>query len=154
MVAPVLPWLTDTTEHLDALLGELADAGATGVTVLPLHLRGAVKPWYLGWLAREHPALVGRYRRLYGNAAYAPTDYKEWLRARTAPLLEAHGFARTAERQAGGIPRPSPPEEGSFPTGSLPGTTPPRLEGWGGSGVATFEGAAALEPDALGATLF
>ena len=143
MVAPVLPWLTDTVEHLDALLRELADAGATGVTVLPLHLRGSVKPWYLDWLAREHPGLVGRYRRLYAAGAYVPAEYKEWLRARTAPLLRAHGFERRAERQAGGIPRP---DEGSFPTGSL--------VGWGGSGVASFEGPDALAPGALQTTLF
>ncbi|NUS00617.1 MAG: radical SAM protein, partial [Kribbellaceae bacterium] len=36
MVAPVLPWLTDSTEQLDHLLGLLADAGATGVTPLVL----------------------------------------------------------------------------------------------------------------------
>src|SRR3954447_12220105 len=30
MVAPVLPWLTDSTEQIDHLLGELASAGATG----------------------------------------------------------------------------------------------------------------------------
>jgi DNA repair photolyase len=129
MVAPVLPWLTDTVEHLDGLLGELADAGATGVTVLPLHLRGSVKPWFLGWLAAEHPALVGRYRRLYGTGAYVPADYKDWLRARTAPLLVKHGFAGRAERQAGGIPRP---DEGAFPTGSI--VRSPRRPGRPGHG--------------------
>ncbi len=32
MVAPVLPWFTDSAEQLDHLFGELARAGATGVT--------------------------------------------------------------------------------------------------------------------------
>ncbi|MGI8651934.1 MAG: radical SAM protein, partial [Geodermatophilaceae bacterium] len=36
-VAPVLPYLTDTDEHLDRLLGQIAAAGATGCTVVPLH---------------------------------------------------------------------------------------------------------------------
>lgn len=143
MVAPVLPWLTDGVEHLDALLGELAAAGATGVTVLPLHLRGSVKPWYLEWLAREHPTLVGRYRRLYAGGAYVPTPYRDWLRERTAPLLRAHGFDRRMERQAGGI---AAADEGSFPAGSLPG--------WGGSGVTDFGGAEALAPAAPQTTLF
>ena len=150
MVAPVLPWLTDTTEHLDALLGELADAGATGVTVLPLHLRGAVKPWYLGWLAREHPGLAVATAGCTG----APRTRRPSTRTGCAPARrrcsDAHGFGRRAERQAGGIPRPPRPEEGSFPAGSLPGTGPGTLEGWGGSGVASFEGAASLEPDAPG----
>ena len=108
-----------------------------------LHQRGSVKPWYLAWLAREHPELVGRYRRLYAGGAYVPAEYKEWLRARTAPLLRTHGFERRMERQSGGIPRP---DEGAFPTGSL--------VGWGGSGVESFAGADALAPDAGQTTLF
>ncbi|NMR20139.1 Rv2578c family radical SAM protein [Cellulomonas fimi] len=120
-VAPVIPWLTDTEEHLEALLGELAAAGATGATVLPMHLRGSVKPWFFQWLAGEHPELVARYRRLYGHGAYVPTEYKDWLWARVRPLLSRHGFASRAERspaqrRSGGALRP---EEGSYPTGSI-----------------------------------
>lgn len=40
MVAPVLPYLTDSVEHLDGLLARIAEAGATSVTVFGLHLRG------------------------------------------------------------------------------------------------------------------
>ena len=98
-VAPVMPWLTDSVEHLAALLGELAAAGATGATIMPMHLRGAVKPWFLRWLAAERPELVARYRRLYGRGAYVPTEYEDWLSARVRPLLDANGFAARAERQ-------------------------------------------------------
>jgi len=117
-VAPVMPWLTDSEEHLDALLAALADAGASGVTVLPMHLRGSVKPWFLRWLAQEHPELAPRYRRLYGRGAYVPVEYKSWLWARVRPLLEAHGFDKRAERQAEGAQRR--PEEGAYPAGSIP----------------------------------
>lgn len=116
-IAPVMPWLTDSAEHLDALLGELARAGATGVTVLPLHLRGSVKPLFLRWLANERPELVGRYRRLFGSSAYVREEYKDWLHARVAPLLDTHGFASLERRPAGAVR----PEEGSFPEGSLAG---------------------------------
>src|SRR4051794_39019420 len=51
MIAPVLPGLTDSHEHLDRLLGEIAAAGATSVTVFGLHLRGATRGWFMGWLA-------------------------------------------------------------------------------------------------------
>jgi DNA repair photolyase len=101
LVAPVLPWLTDSREQLDALLGELARAGATGVTVIPLHLRGSVKPWFLQWLAREHPGLVARYRELYGRGAYTPDEYRRWLRDRVEPLRRRHGFLTAADRQPG-----------------------------------------------------
>lgn len=123
LVAPVMPWLTDSVEHLDALLGELAAAGATGVTALPLHLRGSVKPWFLRWLAGERPDLVGRYRRLYGSGAYAPAEYRDWLEARLRPLLAAHGFGAAGHRGPDGAVRAG---EGPFPRGSI--------EGWGAGG--------------------
>ena len=51
MVAPVIPYLTDSTAALDELLRALAEAGAAGVTAFPMHLRGATKGWFLEWLA-------------------------------------------------------------------------------------------------------
>ena len=93
MVAPVLPHLTDSTEHLDELLGLLAAAGATGVTVFGLHLRSSTRGWFMSWLARSHPELVGRYRELYRRGAYLPPSYREALRKRAAPLVAKHGLA-------------------------------------------------------------
>src|SRR5436309_10774585 len=93
MVAPVLPRLTDSAEHLDALLAQIAAAGATGVTVFGLHLRGSTRGWFMGWLARSHPELVGRYRELYRRGAYLPPRYREELYQRAAPLIAKHGLA-------------------------------------------------------------
>jgi DNA repair photolyase len=90
MVAPVLPYLTDSVEHLDALLGDIAAAGATGVTVFGLHLRRSTRGWFMAWLARSHPDLVGRYRELYRRGAYLPPAYREALRERAAPLIAKH----------------------------------------------------------------
>jgi DNA repair photolyase len=87
MVAPVLPHLTDYIEHLDWLLGQIAAAGATGVTVFGLHLRGSTRGWFMSWLARAHPELVGKYRELYRRGAYLPPSYRELLRGRAAPLI-------------------------------------------------------------------
>ncbi|BCO36609.1 radical SAM protein [Mycobacterium heckeshornense] len=93
MVAPVLPYLTDSTEHLEALVREIAAAGATGATVLGLHLRGSTRGWFMSWLARSHPELVARYRELYGRAAYLPPWYRDALHGRVAPLLARYGLA-------------------------------------------------------------
>jgi DNA repair photolyase len=131
LLAPVLPWLTDGEADLEAALGRLAAAGASGVTVIPLHLRPGAREWYLAWLAREHPSLVARYRRLYGRGAYVSTEYREWLRARVAPLLARHGFAGEAPtegRRSGHRLPGGDGEEGGvpgdpasrFPNGSLP----------------------------------
>lgn len=98
MVAPVIPYLTDSTAHLDGLLSALADAGATGVTIIPMHLRGSTRGWFLNWLASEHPALVRRYRQLYGRGAYVTPEYKAWLRARVEPMVEKYGLGRSDHR--------------------------------------------------------
>ncbi|MET9202437.1 Rv2578c family radical SAM protein [Gordonia sp. NPDC003585] len=93
MVAPVIPYLTDSSSHLDELLGAIGAAGASGVTAFPMHLRGATKPWFLEWLAAEHPALVRRYRGLYGRGAYVTPEYSSWLRERMRPLVVRHSLA-------------------------------------------------------------
>lgn len=97
MVAPVLPYLTDSVEHLDALLGRIAAAGASGVTVFGLHLRGSTRGWFMDWLGRSRPDLVGEYQRLYRRGAYLPADYREMLRSRVRPLVARHGLT--------GVPR-------------------------------------------------
>lgn len=112
MVAPVLPRLTDSVAHLDALLGAIAAAGARSATVFGLHLRGSTRGWFMAWLARTHPELVGQYRALYRRGAYLPADYREMLRARAAPLLARHGLT--------GSPRRTEPLVGSAPVAGGP----------------------------------
>lgn len=97
MVAPVLPFLTDTVEHLDDLLGRIADAGAAGVTVFPLHLRGTTRGWFMSWISHSHPELVGRYRELYRKGAYVPAEYRAWLRERVGPLVQKHRLSSHRE---------------------------------------------------------
>ncbi|MBT1002757.1 Rv2578c family radical SAM protein [Paenarthrobacter sp. DKR-5] len=96
MAMPVLPWLTDSDEALDSLFGALAAAGATGVSAGALHLRPGTREWFLQWLARERPALVGRYRRLYSSGAYASKEYRQWLAGRVRYFKARHGFAGSA----------------------------------------------------------
>ncbi|CAM3134001.1 Rv2578c family radical SAM protein [Prescottella defluvii] len=104
MVAPVIPYLTDSTAHLDGLLAAIAEAGATGVTIFPMHLRGSTRGWFLEWLASEHPALVRRYRQLYGRGAYVTPEYKAWLRSRVEPMVEKYGLGGHAEHRAVAVP--------------------------------------------------
>lgn len=94
MVAPVLPWLTDSADQLDHLFGKLAEAGATGVTTLVLHLRPGVKEWFMTWLARDHPELVSRYESLYAHGSYASPSYRKAFEEKARPLLDKHGFGR------------------------------------------------------------
>src|SRR5919107_139837 len=114
-LAPVLPALTDSVAHLDRALGSLADAGATGVTVVPLHLRPGAREWFLRWLEAERPDLLPRYRVMYGRGAYVSADYRRWLRTRVRPLLARYGLDGSARIQPTRVD-----DDVAFPAGSLP----------------------------------
>ncbi len=127
-LAPVLPGLTDRLADLDATLRAIAEAGATGVTVVPLHLRPGAREWFSAWLAREHPQLVPRYRQLYRRGAVVAPEYRSWLAQRVAPLLIRYGLDRQVGGAAcgvdgGGTPAGIPGDgDSDFPAGSLPST--------------------------------
>ncbi|GAA0603979.1 Rv2578c family radical SAM protein [Kribbella sandramycini] len=111
MVAPILPWLTDSADQLDQLLGELAAAGATGVTPLVLHLRPGVREWFMAWLAADHPELVARYESLYAHGAYAAPSFRKAFEQKVRPLLTKHGFARPAYHRAVVREKQAPPAQ-------------------------------------------
>jgi DNA repair photolyase len=115
MVAPVLPHLTDSVEHLDILLGQIAEAGATGVTVFGLHLRGSTRGWFMSWLAKAHPELVGPYRELYRRGAYLPEEYRMNLRRRAAPLVAKYSLTGDERRFSRPV-QPARPIEDLQPT--------------------------------------
>ena len=147
-LAPVLPGLTDDEPSLDAALGAIAAAGATGVTVIPLHLRPGAREWFMAWLRTAHPELVPRYERMYARRAYVSAEYRTWLAQRVAPLLARHGL----DRQSGGEARGAdgtlvtgvPGDEGvGFPAGSLPTTGLPGVRPKGEQQVAAEPGHAA-----------
>jgi DNA repair photolyase len=116
-LAPVLPGLTDRLADLDAALSAIAEAGATGVTVVPLHLRPGAREWFSAWLAREHSQLVPRYQQLYRRGAVVAPEYRSWLSQRVAPLLARYGLdRRPGERPAVWTPathRPVSPGTGT-----------------------------------------
>ncbi len=89
---PILPYLTDTRDHLERALSQIREAGATSVLYSALHLRPGAKEWFMLWLEREHPELVDRYREMYGSSAYAPIGYRRWLSAKIAPMVRRYGL--------------------------------------------------------------
>ncbi len=111
MVAPVLPWLTDSVEQLDHLFSELAEAGATSVTPLVLHLRPGVKDWFMTWLAQERPDLVSRYDQLYSHGSNALPSFRNAFNAKVRPLLTKHGFGRPSRPTTRLPSAPVPPPQ-------------------------------------------
>jgi DNA repair photolyase len=94
LVAPILPMITDSDEQIDALLAEIAAAGATGATVFALHLRPGAREWFLHYLGMQHPRLVGAYSELYRKGSYVTRSYAADLARRSAVLLRKYGLDR------------------------------------------------------------
>lgn len=125
MAMPILPWLSDSDEALDSLFGSLAAAGATGVTAGALYLKPGTREWFMQWIAREHPQLAGKYRRLYGAGSYASKEYRSWLSGRIRYFKSLHGFAGSqgfSHRDLNGEGTMDDPrdEEAQYPAGSIP----------------------------------
>ena len=114
LMAPILPGISDRPEQLEATVKAAAEAGATHVTPLTLHLRPGVKEEFLPWLAEHHPELVSAYGKAY-RRSYAPKEITEPIGRQVADLRRRHGVART--RPSGGRGGAPPTEES--PTGPM-----------------------------------
>ncbi|QDY91484.1 radical SAM protein [Arthrobacter sp. UKPF54-2] len=140
MAMPILPWLSDSDEALDSLFGSLAAAGATGVTAGALYLKPGTREWFMQWIAKEHPQLAGKYRRLYGSGSYASKEYRAWLAGRIRYFKARHGFLGSSgfsHRDLDGDPRE---EEAQYPAGSIP--SPSAQQAFAGNAPVAHAGAA------------
>jgi len=103
---PVLPGLTDSPRALEALVSRSAEAGATHFVAQVLFLRGSARRGFLTTLERDFPALARRYRRIYGESAYAARFIRDQVAARVAELKTKYDLAPPGNR-SGKSERPS-----------------------------------------------
>jgi DNA repair photolyase len=94
LMGPVVPFLSDSPAQLEATVRQVAEAGATHVSPIVLHLRPGAREWFMAWLAEHHPALVPRYRALYGGRAYAPKDYQQRITGQVRELAQRYHVGR------------------------------------------------------------
>jgi DNA repair photolyase len=113
LMAPILPGISDSPEQLRAVVRAAADAGASHLTPLTLHLRPGVKEEFMPWLEESYPELVAGYRRLY-RGSNAPKMVREAIADRVRAEKRRHrAFASpaspsTARRLPDPRPRDSP----------------------------------------------
>ena len=93
-MGPVVPFLSDSPAQLESTVRQIAEAGATHVTPIVLHLRPGAREWFLAWLGEHHPDLVPRYRGLYGRGANAPKDYQQRIGEQVRELAERYHVGR------------------------------------------------------------
>lgn len=102
LIAPIVPGITDTSDHLRELVKSAADHSARFVGSRVLALQGSVKDHFLGFMRSEYPDLLAEYRRLFPGAnadrdyASATVGYVDGLRR----------LYRVGERTARDVVRP------------------------------------------------
>jgi DNA repair photolyase len=107
LMAPILPFLSDTDDAMAETVRAIAEAKATHVTPIVLHLRkGGSREWYMRWLRERHPELVPQYRELYGDGAYAPKAYQNEIAEKVRKLARRFGVGRASAHQARRLPEP------------------------------------------------
>jgi DNA repair photolyase len=115
LVAPILPGISDHPEQLKAVVGAVAEAGATHISGLTLHLRPGVKEVFMPWLEQHHPELVTRYQRMY-RGSNAPKHVRAEISGRVADARRelprpAPATWRIQDRPRTAPSRPGPPPE-------------------------------------------
>ena len=100
LMAPIIPFLSDSLSQLEATVKAIAESGATHVAPIVLHLRKGAREWYMSWLGEHHPALVPKFRALYPRSAYAPKAYQAEVTGRVQELAERYGIGRSAPKEA------------------------------------------------------
>lgn len=108
LMAPVLPYLSDSPAQLRATVRAIAAAGATSVTPLTLHLRPGAREWFLAWLREHHPRLVRHYTALYADGAYAPTWYQRRVTRQVHELAAEYGIGPSGPGAHRRVGRPRP----------------------------------------------
>jgi DNA repair photolyase len=99
LMGPIVPFLSDSPGQLDATVRQIAEAGASSVTPIVLHLRPGAREWFFRWLGSRHPGLLPRYRGLYGHGAYASAAYQRQVTEHVQALARKY-------RVGDGAPRP------------------------------------------------
>jgi DNA repair photolyase len=92
LMAPILPRISDSPAQLKAVVQAAAEAGASHIVPITLHLRRGVKEEFMPWLAREYPELVAEYRRLY-QGANAPKATQRAIGERVQAARRQHPTA-------------------------------------------------------------
>jgi DNA repair photolyase len=114
LVAPLMPGINDDPRQVEAILEAAAEAGATGVGGIALHLRGEVRGVFMEWLRSYRPDLVEHYEQLYRRGAYAPPEERKRLSRllKTSELTRPMPFSRDpawrSRNPGGSWPAPAP----------------------------------------------
>jgi DNA repair photolyase len=90
---PVMPFLTDSEQNLDALAAAAKAAGATFLGGGLLFLKPCSRQVFLPFLEKNFPALVPEYERMFRGTAFLRGAYAETIKERVRRIRARHGLS-------------------------------------------------------------
>ncbi len=91
---PILPYISDTNEELEKIIGPAKQYGADYILVGGLTLFGNgiadSKTLYYKFLEKYDPALIAAYDKLYGTNFFTPKSYHQSLKEKADKLCEKY----------------------------------------------------------------
>ena len=100
---PIVPWLTDREEDLDALAAGAREADAEWLGARVLYLMPDAWRTFIAFIDAKFPRLAKRYREWYGKNVDAPESYRKEMAARVEKIRVKYGLSNRPMR-----PEPGP----------------------------------------------
>lgn len=89
---PVLPGITDSEQHFEAMASAAKEAGAQWFAAGALFLMPSSAKHFLPFIREKFPRLAKQYDEWYGRAAYPPEDYRRELSERAIRIRNKYGL--------------------------------------------------------------
>ncbi|MDR0768189.1 MAG: radical SAM protein [Methanosarcinales archaeon] len=89
---PILPYLTDMPENLEAIFSKTKEIGAEYIIVQTLYLRSQTKQTYLEFIKSEFPELLESTKQLYRMGSL-DKEYKKKFYSMLNPLLKKYDLS-------------------------------------------------------------
>jgi DNA repair photolyase len=105
LMAPVVPGFSTSRSKLERTMKAIADHGARFVGCNVMYLQDGTREHFMKFIAREFPAMLPKYERLY-TGKYPPEGYRKEVKAMVRVLQERYGL--TKREDAANRRSPSP----------------------------------------------
>lgn len=97
LMMPIIPYLTDNIENLDAIFKLAKANGAKSVIPQILHLRGNTKKTFLRHIQSSFPELSNKIQILY-KGSYVSRDYLQLFQNKISELRKKYNFYNKIEK--------------------------------------------------------
>lgn len=91
LMAPIVPGFSTHPAKIERTVKAIADAGATSVGAMVMHLEGGTRDHFMAMLAREFPEMVDRYEQLYARK-YVAKNYDARVQEVVGLMRARYGF--------------------------------------------------------------